>query len=336
MLWLLAAEVRARRAVRRSRASGVPPRLAALRTVANTTSVRLMEHAATLDIEDSKTASCYGRSTVPGGSVGRMTLTSQLFAQAQDVVTILAFGAGLGCTRVAHSAPGGGARSRVLGEAHFNAQTTRSPIPAPRAARARLRAPDGAQRGEREGRRSSRSTRSDRSVPRARHPVLSSQQPASPCGAPDGAGRSRRSAPSVLRRRFLDRLANTGGPVQHRRPHLPRRLLSRLRTCSRGSSSGSHRRPGRRSISTTSSPSSPSARDPVAGEPAPVPSPIAQRLHLRGRRFMYRGDGAWAVRHLDFTLKAGEVMALVGENGAGKTTIVKLLARLYDPTRDAS
>jgi ATP-binding cassette subfamily B protein len=37
------------------------------------------------------------------------------------------------------------------------------------------------------------------------------------------------------------------------------------------------------------------------------------------------------VRHLSFTLNAGEVVALVGENGAGKTTLVKLLTRLYDP-----
>ncbi len=47
--------------------------------------------------------------------------------------------------------------------------------------------------------------------------------------------------------------------------------------------------------------------------------------------FIYPGADRWAVRQLSFTLKAGEVLALVGENGAGKTTLVKLLTRLYDP-----
>ncbi|MBR6358985.1 MAG: ABC transporter ATP-binding protein [Lachnospiraceae bacterium] len=38
------------------------------------------------------------------------------------------------------------------------------------------------------------------------------------------------------------------------------------------------------------------------------------------------------IKHLSFTLSKGEIAALVGHNGAGKTTIIKLLLRLYDPT----
>jgi ATP-binding cassette subfamily B protein len=38
----------------------------------------------------------------------------------------------------------------------------------------------------------------------------------------------------------------------------------------------------------------------------------------------------WVLRHLNFKIKPGEHLALVGENGAGKTTIIKLLLRLYD------
>ncbi len=48
--------------------------------------------------------------------------------------------------------------------------------------------------------------------------------------------------------------------------------------------------------------------------------------------FTYPGQKDRAIRNLSFTLKAGEHLALVGENGAGKTTVVKLLARFYDPT----
>ena len=48
--------------------------------------------------------------------------------------------------------------------------------------------------------------------------------------------------------------------------------------------------------------------------------------------FKYPGADRWAVRHVNFRLRPGERIALVGENGAGKTTITKLIARLYDPT----
>jgi ATP-binding cassette, subfamily B, bacterial len=65
--------------------------------------------------------------------------------------------------------------------------------------------------------------------------------------------------------------------------------------------------------------------------PRSFPNPIERGFEFEDVGFRYPGSERWAVRHLSFTLHAGEVLALVGENGAGKTTLVKLLARLYDP-----
>jgi ATP-binding cassette subfamily B protein len=66
-------------------------------------------------------------------------------------------------------------------------------------------------------------------------------------------------------------------------------------------------------------------------DPLPFPQPIRAGFTFENVGFRYPGAERWAVRNLDFHLRAGEVLALVGENGAGKTTVVKLLSRLYEP-----
>ena len=63
----------------------------------------------------------------------------------------------------------------------------------------------------------------------------------------------------------------------------------------------------------------------------PAPRPIRHGLEFRDVAFGYPGSERMVVRNLSFRLERGEKIALIGENGAGKTTIVKLLARLYDP-----
>lgn len=64
----------------------------------------------------------------------------------------------------------------------------------------------------------------------------------------------------------------------------------------------------------------------------PVPSTITQGFVFENVGFKYPDSDRWAVRNVNMVLRPGERIALVGENGAGKTTITKLLARLYDPT----
>ena len=47
--------------------------------------------------------------------------------------------------------------------------------------------------------------------------------------------------------------------------------------------------------------------------------------------FKYPGSDIWALRHVNMKFKVGQKLAIVGENGSGKTTFIKLLCRLYDP-----
>lgn len=54
-------------------------------------------------------------------------------------------------------------------------------------------------------------------------------------------------------------------------------------------------------------------------------------LEFRDVSFRYPHTDAWALRHVDLKFRVGQRLAVVGENGSGKTTFIKLLCRLYDP-----
>ena len=54
-------------------------------------------------------------------------------------------------------------------------------------------------------------------------------------------------------------------------------------------------------------------------------------VEFRDVSFKYPGSDLWALRHVSMKFKVGKRLAIVGENGSGKTTFIKLLCRLYDP-----
>lgn len=62
------------------------------------------------------------------------------------------------------------------------------------------------------------------------------------------------------------------------------------------------------------------------------PRPIREGIEFRNVSFAYPGTSRWVLQNLNLRLQQGERIALIGENGEGKTTIVKLVTRLYDPT----
>jgi ATP-binding cassette, subfamily B, bacterial len=67
----------------------------------------------------------------------------------------------------------------------------------------------------------------------------------------------------------------------------------------------------------------------------PAPRPIRRGIEFRNVSFSYPGNPRLVLDGINFTLHTDERLALIGENGQGKTTIVKLITRLYDPTEGA-
>jgi ATP-binding cassette subfamily B protein len=304
--------------------------------VTNSSSVRLMEHAATLDLEDFEDSVFQDQlERARRQTSGRMTLMGQLFGQAQDIVTVASFVAGfifyapwLIALLVLALVPA------FLGEAHFNAQSYSL---------------DFGRTPERRELDYVRQTAA--SVETAKEVKIFGLN-----GflidryvrlATDFYAANRRLA---MRRAgwggFFTAIGTVGYYLAY--AYIAWRTLAgefsvgdltflagsfrRLRTLLEGLLT---------SFSTTASQAlylndlfsffevKPEILSP--DNPRAFPQPIRRGFVFEDVGFSYPDAERWAVRHLSFTLHAGEVLALVGENGAGKTTLVKLLTRLYDP-----
>jgi ATP-binding cassette subfamily B protein len=72
---------------------------------------------------------------------------------------------------------------------------------------------------------------------------------------------------------------------------------------------------------------------PEPAAPVHLPQPIGGRVAFEGVWFRYAPDAPWVLKDVSFVASPGETLALVGHTGAGKTTIVSLLLRFYDPER---
>ena len=302
----------------------------------NETSLRLMAHAATLDLEDFEDSELQDSlERARRQAAGRMSLLGQLFGQAQDVVTIVSFGAGLFVY-----APWLIALMAValvpafIGEAHFNAQSyslnyARTP----------------------ERRELDYVRRIGASVETAKevkifglNAFLIDRYRALSASFYD-ANRA-----LALRRASLGSLLTALGTIAYyvAYAYIVWRTLQgaftigdltflagsfrRLRNLLEDLLMGFSQVAGQ-ALYLDDLFSFFEIRPEIVSPPNPVafPVPIREGFTFDDVGFRYPGAERWAVRHLNFTLHAREVLALVGENGAGKTTIVKLLARLYDP-----
>jgi ATP-binding cassette subfamily B protein len=72
---------------------------------------------------------------------------------------------------------------------------------------------------------------------------------------------------------------------------------------------------------------------PEPATPIALPRPFRGEVRFEGVWFRYTPDGPWVLRDVSFVASPGRTVALVGHTGAGKTTVVNLLLRFYDPER---
>ena len=304
--------------------------------VTNLSSVRLMEHAATLDLEDFEDAEFQDQlERARRQTSGRLTLMGQLFSQAQDMVTVASFAAGLVVYApwlivllLVALIPA------FLGEAHFNAQTYTL---------------DYGRTPERREldyvRQTAASVETAKEVKIFGLNAFLIAQYKRLAAAFYDANRA-----LAVRRAVWGGIFTALGTIGYYAAYayIAWRTLEgefsigdltflagsflRLRTLLEGLLTGFSSTAGQAlylndlfSFFETR----PEILSPA--NPIPFPHPIKEGFVFEDVGFIYPGAERWAVRHLSFTLQAGEVVALVGENGAGKTTLVKLLTRLYDP-----
>jgi ATP-binding cassette subfamily B protein len=304
--------------------------------VSNASSVRLMEHAATLDLEDFEDADFQDQlERARRQTSGRMTLMGQLFSQAQDIVTVVSFAAGL-----LIYAPWlivllfVALIPAFLGEAHFNAQGYSLDY---------LRTPERRELDYVRQTAASVETAKEVKIFGLNGFLIDRYRRL----AADAYAANRRLA---LRRAGWGGVFTAVGTIGYylAYAYIVWRTLAgqfsigdltflagsflRLRGLLEGLLVGFSTVAGQ-ALYLNDLFSFFEVEPEISSPPDPLPftMPIRNGFVFENVGFIYPGSDRWAVRGLSFTLKAGEVLALVGENGAGKTTLVKLLTRLYDP-----